>query len=127
MSREPDKEQSGKKPVKKKKLSQCIDLDPQLPRVNEDRDTGRVDFLIKHGLGDPSKITYYRRAIQDPRASVASALYREYVGEVLDEILDLIFEDQVTYNRIRTQLMSRKPLTEETGLTYDRVIQALRP
>ncbi len=128
MNRAPEKKESGTQPakIKKKKLAACIDLDPQHPRIEESREVPRIDLLIRAGLGEADQIVYYRRAMQDPHSVVTNPVYREMVAEVLDELLEIVFDDQVLFNRVRQNLetKNRKVLREET-VSYDRVVQAL--
>jgi hypothetical protein len=87
-------------------------LKPILPtrfedRIAEDRAGGtvRIDYLIRCGLGDVKRIFYYRAAIRDPEAAVRNPTTRSYVGEVLKQTLDLIFNDARLYNRFRALLL----------------------
>jgi hypothetical protein len=119
ISDDPDKDQSypklkiGKKPSKTqlRRGGADIILDPEIPHrcedtVDEDRPGGmvRIDLLIRLGLGHVKKINYYRQAIRDPESAVKNPTLRPYVGEVLEQTLDLIFKDAQLYNRFRTLL-----------------------
>jgi hypothetical protein len=68
------------------------------------RDVAKVDFLIRFVLGKTSnaKLTYYREAIKDPKQAVLNPQYRGYAAEVLNSLLDFVFSDPITWNRIRT-------------------------
>lgn len=89
-------------------------MNPELPTrfegvVSEGRAGGtvRIDYLIRLGLGDVKKIFYYRQAINDPESAVKNPTLRKYVGEVLEQVLDLVFKDAQLYNRFRTLLQKQ--------------------
>jgi hypothetical protein len=72
------------------------------------RGTDKIDFLIKHGLGsDQSKLPYYRTIIQNPQQAAQSVVLRKYMAEVFDNLLKLVFEDAVLYNRVRQLLVAK--------------------
>ncbi len=105
------------KPLKKK-ASPDIELEPKLATPEDKRviseatrPTTQVDYMINLGLGDRSKLNFYRKAIQDPRGSVRNPQYREYVGEVLETLLDLIWQDNQMYTRLRSLLQKNKGLS----------------
>jgi hypothetical protein len=89
--------------------------------VAEDRAGGtvRIDYLIRIGLGDVKKINYYRQAIRDPEAPFKNATLRPFVGEVLDQTLDLIFNDAQLYNRFRALLQKQDKTRGENELPED--------
>jgi hypothetical protein len=90
-------------------------------RIAEDRAGGtvRIDYLIRIGLGDVKKINYYRQAIRDPEAAVKNATLRPFVGEVLEQTLDLIFSDSQLFNRFRTLLQKQDKTRGENELPED--------
>jgi hypothetical protein len=99
------------KPLTKKK-NKFIDLEPTLNRVDGNLSetqlsTSQTDWLINHGLGQKDKLTFYRRAIQDPKGSVTNPQYRAYVGEVADRIFSLIWNDNQMFNRLKTLLQEK--------------------
>jgi hypothetical protein len=100
------------KKKRKGKDTKYIEYQPELkhhPRIGEgvlhgSRPTVRIDLLIRYGLGDIKRINYYRQAIRDPEAAVRNPTLRPFVGEVLEQTLDLIFNDAQLYNRFRALL-----------------------
>jgi hypothetical protein len=74
---------------------------------------------IRLGLGDVKKIWYYREAIRDPEKGVRNPTLRPYVGEVLEKLIDLIFRDQVLYNRVRAILTKQDRTRGEDELPED--------
>jgi hypothetical protein len=115
----------GKKPTKKNlhRGDADIVLSPELPSryedlVTEDRPGGmvRIDLLLRLGLGDVRKINYFRQAIRDPESAVRNPTLRPYVGEVLEQTLDLIFNDAQLYNRFRTLLQKQDRTRGENEL-----------
>jgi hypothetical protein len=60
---------------------------------------------IRSGFGQT--IFYYRQAINDPESAVKNPTLRKYVGEVLEQVLDLVFKDAQLYNRFRTLLQKQ--------------------
>lgn len=123
------------KDKKKKRTGSVIDLNPTVPtHVSEEYNQNKLDRLIRLGLGDQQHLSYYRAAMNDPEGTVNSILYRPYVAKALDNLLDLIFDDPVTYNRIQMALQQKHGgkyvVTEETSpetvsVSYDRVLKAL--
>jgi hypothetical protein len=104
---------SGKKPTKK-----TIDLNPMIPHVKgeirESRDLDRIDQLIRAGLGDMGRVSFYRRAIHSPDQAVRNVQLREYVGTVLDRLVEIILNDPTLFNRVKLTLMHRgKGLAED--------------
>ncbi len=76
-----------------------------MENLDEDRSIAKIDYLILHGLGkDEGKITYYRQVMSDPKKANQNAFLREYVSDVLDELLDIVFSDSIIYNRLRLVL-----------------------
>lgn len=120
-----------KKP--KGKGGKFIELNPELPTrfeswVAESRSGGtvRIDYLIRLGLGDVKKIFYYRQAISNPEAAVKNPTLRPYVGEVLEQTLDLIFNDAQLYNRFRTLLQKQDKTRGENELPEELTIDEKR-
>jgi hypothetical protein len=68
-----------------------------------------VDYLIRLGLGDMDRLSYYRQALMDPKKANQTPYLRKYVAEILDLILNIIFEDPQMYNRVRTKLQDNLP------------------
>jgi hypothetical protein len=103
------------KKKRKGKDTKFIEYNPELPhhpRIGEgvlhgSRPTVRIDLLIRYGLGDVRKINYYRQVLRDPESAVRNPTLRPYVGEVLEQTLDLIFNDAQLYNRFRTLLQKQ--------------------
>jgi len=78
------------------------------------RNIAKIDYLIRLGLGkSEDKLTYYRQAVTDPVKSVTNPQLRGYVAELLDDLLDFVFDDQTTWNRIQTLLQKNKKKNEE--------------
>lgn len=101
------------KPLSKKK-NKSIDLEPTLKNPEEQKPvfeaqltTSEVDWLINHGLGHKDKITFYRRAIQDPKGSIQNPTYRPYVGEIAARLFDIIWSDNQMYSRLKTLLQMK--------------------
>jgi hypothetical protein len=79
----------------------------QLP-LEESRNNTRIDYLLRQGLiKDTSKIQFYRRVLQDPKAAVQNQVTRPMVAEILNTFLDLAFNDSVIWNRIKTIITRR--------------------
>ena len=77
--------------------------------VVESRDTARIDYLIRLGLGDSDRLNFYRQVLTDPKKANEVPYLRKYVAEVLDLVLDIIFKDPQMYNRVRTKLQDNLP------------------
>ena len=114
------KKRKNKKVMKLRDGSSVV-VNPELGgnRLGEDRvrvgGMQRVDLLIRLGVGDPTRIWYYRAAIMDPEAAVKSPTLRKYVGEVLERVLDILFSDAQAFNRFRAILQKQdKPRGEDT-------------
>lgn len=75
----------------------------------EARSQSKVDYLIRLGLGDMDRLSYYRQALMDPKKANQVPYLRKYVAESFDLILDIIFEDAQMYNRVRTKLQANLP------------------
>lgn len=100
-----------------RKVKSFVEIDPQT-HMRESVDE-RIDQLIRYGLGDPAKLAFYRAALQNPRESVNSAVYRRYVGDTLANLLQIILSDQSLFLRVRTVLQQRK-----RQLTHEDVVLA---
>lgn len=69
----------------------------------------RVDYALKAGLAkNRSKLDYYKRAVAGGAASVKDASLRPYAGELLEELLHMVFSDQMMWNRMKTLLTRRR-------------------
>lgn len=72
--------------------------------------TSKIDYLIRSGLGsDQSKITYYRKVIASPWDGVQNQVLRHYTAEVLENLLDIVFNDTTVWNRVKTLLLRKQP------------------
>lgn len=100
----------------KKRKKPPVDLDPKVPQgkepITEGFDSGRLDQLIKDGLGDSDKLPMYRRALSDPESSVKSWQLRPFVAEVCEELIELVTKDTMIYNKLRSELQRRKRIRE---------------
>lgn len=77
----------------------------QLP-IQEGRSSQKIDYLLRIGLAhNTSKLNMYRRVLSDPSSAVNNQITRPYVAEVLDSVLDLIFNDATLWNRVKTILL----------------------
>jgi hypothetical protein len=105
---------------KKNKIIQKVDpkkfviINPPLhntekTNVNEARTQSQIDYLIRLGLGDMDRLTYYRQVFTNPQKANQTPYLRKYVAETLDLVLDIIFSDAQTYNRVRTKLQANLP------------------
>lgn len=89
-----------------RKIKSFVEIDPNI-NLREQVDE-RIDQLIRYGLGDPAKLAFYRKALENPRSAVQSQVYRDYVGTALENLLQLILSDQTLFYRIRTVLQQRR-------------------
>jgi hypothetical protein len=101
-------------------------LNPVIPTRFEDvvaedlpGGTPRIDMLIRLGLGDMKKIWYYRNAIKDPPTANKNPTLRPFVAEMLEKLVDMIFRDQVLYNRVRALLTKSDHTRGENELPED--------
>lgn len=100
-----------------RKVKGFVDLAPMAYNMKEAVDE-RLDQLIRLGLGDPGHIAFFRQALANPKQSVQSAAYRDYVAHALSVLLQLILSDQVLFQRVRTTLQNtRNQLTIEEVIT----------
>lgn len=89
-----------------------VEINPKLSsekRMVESRSQTKIDYLIRLGLGDQDRLTFYRQVMADPGKANQTPYLRKYVAEVLDLLLDLIFNDTVMYNRLHTKLQHNLP------------------
>lgn len=91
------------------------DKDPPVLQMQEARQQSRIDYLIRLGLGNQDHLAYYRQAMSNPKRAIMNPNLRKYVAEVLDDILDMIFEDTQMYNRLRTLLQDDHKELKEDG------------
>lgn len=69
----------------------------------------RVDYALKAGLAkNRNKLDYYRRAVANGNAAVRDSALRPYAGELLEELLYMVFNDQVMWNRMKLLLSRRR-------------------
>lgn len=71
------------------------------------RSQTETDYFIRLGLGDQDHLSFYRQAIMDPSKAVMNPNLRKYVGEVSEQILDIIWGDAQMKNRLRTILQNK--------------------
>jgi hypothetical protein len=91
----------------------------QLPTLEESRSAQKINYLIQLGLGsEKSKLNMYRRVLSDPRSAVANQITRQYTAEVLEKLLDMIFNDSTLWNRTKT-LLQRKHSKSISSLRED--------
>lgn len=111
-----DEKPSGPKPPhsKKKVLGSHVDMEPTAYATLREGVDDRIDTLIRLGLGDVSKLSFYRQVASAPRRAVDIANLRPLAGEMLERLLGLIVSDQQLYLRLRAVLSSKKKL-HETG------------
>lgn len=84
------------------------------------RSNQRIDYLVRLGLvSEPEKLLWYRKVFQSPKQAVKEFNLRPYVGETLEGLVDLIFNDDLLYNRIRTLLSRKKMKTLPNNMTED--------
>lgn len=113
-------DRDGDRPVKKE-IIQKVDpkrfviVNPSIATdkvVTEGRSPTKIDYLIRNGLGNQDHLTYYRQAMADPKKAIANPNLRKYVAELLDEVLNIIFNDTQTYNRVRTLLQKDRKIED---------------
>jgi hypothetical protein len=114
-----DKVLKARRKKLKLKDGSVIELEPSLPTRYEavidegrgvSRPTQKCDYLCKIGLaGDDLKhLTWYRTALKDPDVCINNATMRPVVANVLNHILDYVFDDAVLYNRLRLLLLQNR-------------------
>ena len=96
-----------------------LDLEPNAYKPLKEQMDERIDMLIRLGIGDPGKISFYRTAMQDPAMAVGSATYRPYAGHALASLLQVILSDTSLFNRVLTVLR-----THRGNMQMEDVIQA---
>lgn len=88
--------------------------------LSESYPANRVDYIVRSGLGDdPRAINYYRRVIQDPERMINEQNLRRYGAEVLENLLDILFEDDQVWNRVKSILSKRKNRFSTRSLRED--------
>jgi len=92
-----------------------------MKRLNEAyRPLDKITWLIRSGLGaDQSRMTYYQQAMTAPQRTVQQLAFRGYVAEVLDNLVDWIFSDQVAYQRLAQYLLSRNRPARLTSKAWE--------
>lgn len=103
-----------KETVQKVDPRQFVVINPPLEtdKLTESRSPTKIDYLIRNGLGDQDHLTYYRQAMADPKKAIMNPNLRKYVAEVLDEVLDIVFNDAQMYNRVRTVLQKGRKVED---------------
>lgn len=76
-----------------------------MPAVSD----SKITQVIRLGLGDPTKIAWYRRILSNPVAAMNQPLYRRGEAEVLEHLLHLVLNDQQIYNRLVAVLRRENP------------------
>jgi len=80
-----------------------------MKEINEgNRPIDKVDWLIRAGIGTTKELPYYRQALLNPHSTIQNTLYRPYVAEALDNLLDVIMNDSTVFYRIQNQLLHSK-------------------
>ena len=80
----------------------------------------RVTQLVQSGLGhDLQKLTYYRQVMIDPRSAFFNGIYREYGVEILNNLLNIVLNDNTTYNRVRQILLDKQHKTAHKTKSFD--------
>ena len=78
----------------------------QLPLNESNRSTTKMDYLVRIGLGhDTSRLSFYRKVMLNPQQAVNQQNLRVYVAEILDHLLDHVFNDTIIWNRLKTLLI----------------------
>lgn len=100
------------------RISHNYTVSPQLP-IEEARSSQKIDYILRLGLGrEKTKFNLYKRVLADPKSAVNDQLTRKYSAEILNTILDIVFDDQMIWNRVKTiltrnQQKSLKSLRED--------------
>lgn len=63
-----------------------------------------VDYLVRLGLGDVSKLIWYRKILLDPHGSVQNPMLRPYMADVLSRLFNLAVSDPQILNRLKVLL-----------------------
>lgn len=105
---------SKKKIIQKVDPKQFVVINPPIKaeKINESRSTTKIDYLIRNGLGNQDHLSYYRQAMSSPQKAINNPNLRKYVAEVLDELLNIVFNDTQTYNRVRTLLQNDRKIED---------------
>lgn len=73
----------------------------------------RVDYALKMGLAtNKNRLSYYRKALADPRKAITDPVLRPYVADMLSTLSKMAFTDPAMWARMKT-LLSRKEFHEE--------------
>jgi len=73
----------------------------------------RIDYALKFGLAaNKNRLSYYKKALADPRKAVGDPVLRPYVAEMLDALSRMVFTDPAMWARMKT-ILTRKSLHEE--------------
>jgi hypothetical protein len=74
------------------------------------RPTAKCDYLCKIGLAgdDVAQLTWYRNVLKDPSICINNATMLPVTTNILNHILDLVFDDAVLYNRLRLLLLQER-------------------
>lgn len=79
------------------------------------QEDSRVDYALKMGLAkNKNRLSYYRKAVSDPRKAVSDPVLRPYVADLLEELCKMAFTDPAMWARMKTILLKKSQLREET-------------
>lgn len=67
--------------------------------------TDRLEYLMKIGLVDRSKLTQYKLAFRDPENNVKFKHYRDKILEVFFKIFDIVSDNNPIYEKVRQQVL----------------------
>ena len=86
----------------------------------------RLEYLMRIGLVDRSKLQQYKLAFKDPDNNVKFKHYREKILEVFYKIFDIVAEHDPIYEKVRQQVIvkykynlnrkKRRPMKEDIDL-----------
>lgn len=79
-------------------------------QIIEGLSQSKIDYLIRLGLGDQDELTYYRKAMSDPKKAMMTPNLRPYVADLLAKLLHIVFSDTQIYTRVTTVLKSDLPM-----------------
>ncbi len=75
----------------------------------EDTAQQKLEFAFKAGLArNLNRLTYYKRAAQDPHKAVQDPLLRPFVAELLTTLLTIMLTDSMIWNRVKSLLLKRQ-------------------
>jgi hypothetical protein len=63
-----------------------------------------IDYLVRLGLGDVTKLIWYRKVFADPHGSVQNPMLRPYVADALSRLFTLATSDPQILNRLKVLL-----------------------